>query len=43
MGFMTLVGEGPLVEGFLSSLDGGCIGGGSVLVSASETCVIAEL
>jgi len=43
MGFMDLVGEGPLADGCLSSLDGGCVGVGSVLVRAPETCVIADV
>jgi hypothetical protein len=43
MGFMALIGEEPLTDGFLSSLDGGCGGDGSVLAKASETCVIAEV
>jgi hypothetical protein len=43
MGFAALMGEAPLVDGFLSSLDDGCIGGGSVLARASETCVTADV
>lgn len=37
------MGEAPLLDGFLSSLDGGIVGGGSVLTKASETCVIADV
>lgn len=41
MEFVVFCGEGPRVDGFLSSLEGGCVGGGSVSANTSETWLIA--